>query len=161
MAKRDGFLKLATWRLRYAFGGRPVRVIRWCPGVLRLQHHPEESRSCELTFHENELDAIVSWVSAGASGPLPVWEYLERHWTEVYRWTGAARKTARAASLAQAVKWAWLRMRTDHTMSRAAIVTEAAKRFSVSEAEVSSGVLQRKAEIREKARWTRHRRRDG
>jgi hypothetical protein len=82
---------------REAFADRPHRFSRRCGGVLRLHYRPRgEYCDWELTFLADEADLIAAWVRAGASGPLPVLEYVECRWNPDYRWTVAAWRTARA-----------------------------------------------------------------
>ncbi len=67
-----------------------------CGGVIRLHYRPPgQLYDWELTFTAAEADAIAPWVSAGATGPLPVPEHFGE-WNADYRWTTAAWRRARA-----------------------------------------------------------------
>jgi hypothetical protein len=66
-----------------------------CGGTIRLHYRPPgELYDWELTFLAEEADAIAPWVSAGATGPLPVLEYIQ-DWNLDYRWTAAAWRQSR------------------------------------------------------------------
>lgn len=86
-------------RFHLAFGRRrrSHRLSDRCGGTIRLHYRPSgELYDWEPTFLVDEADAIAFWVRAGASGPLPVPEYLERRWDPDYQWTAAAWRTSRA-----------------------------------------------------------------
>lgn len=92
---RAMFRRVLGYRYRYKLSAR-------FGGVVRVHYScPNEHFLWELTFAREEAELIAAWVASGATGPLPVLEYIESRWRLDYRWTAAAWRLAQAANVVQ------------------------------------------------------------